>query len=277
MKLSIITVNRNNATGLEKTIQSVVSQTATDFEYIVIDGASNDGSVDVIKKYADKITYWVSEPDSGIYNAMNKGIRKTRGEYCLFLNSADWLIESGTLANVFADIAELPDAGVYYSDIILSDGYLVVKPNPLTINHLIHDPLNHQNTLIKRALFFEHSLYNEKLKIVSDWEFLLKELWAYKTIFLHIKTKIAIYDITGISSQGSVIHQQEIITIYKNVFSDFSETIIELRKYRNSVYESIINELGYTKLLEFILRCYRFLMKRIKRRTPIRIDAVPER
>lgn len=79
MKLSIITINRNNAAGLRRTIESVVSQTYTDFEYIIIDGASTDGSVEVIKEYSDKITYWVSEPDTGIYNAMNKGILKAQG------------------------------------------------------------------------------------------------------------------------------------------------------------------------------------------------------
>ena len=89
MKLSIITINRNNAAGLRRTIESVVSQTYTEFEYIIIDGASTDESVDVIKEYADKITFWVSEPDNGIYNAMNKGILKAKGEYLLFLNSGD--------------------------------------------------------------------------------------------------------------------------------------------------------------------------------------------
>lgn len=84
MKLSVITINYNNCSGLKKTIESVVNQTATQFEYIVIDGGSTDGSVDVIKEYSDKIDYWVSEPDRGIYNAMNKGIDVAKGEYCIF-------------------------------------------------------------------------------------------------------------------------------------------------------------------------------------------------
>ena len=88
MKLSIITINLNNAAGLRKTIQSVVNQTYIDFEYIIIDGFSSDGSIEVIKEYADRINYWVSEPDRGIYNAMNKGILKTSGEYIHFLNSS---------------------------------------------------------------------------------------------------------------------------------------------------------------------------------------------
>ena len=93
MKLSIITINRNNAAGLEKTLQSVAAQTFKEFEYIVVDGASTDGSVEVIKKYESKFAHlkWVSEPDKGIYNAMNKGIKVAKGEYLLFLNSGDWL------------------------------------------------------------------------------------------------------------------------------------------------------------------------------------------
>jgi glycosyltransferase involved in cell wall biosynthesis len=89
MKLSVITINYNNAIGLRKTIESVVNQTFRDYEYIIIDGGSTDGSVDVIKEYADKIDYWVSEPDKGIYNAMNKGVAAAHGEYTNFLNSGD--------------------------------------------------------------------------------------------------------------------------------------------------------------------------------------------
>jgi glycosyltransferase involved in cell wall biosynthesis len=81
MKLSIITINYNNASGLRKTIESVANQTSLEFEYIVIDGASTDGSVEIIKEYKEKITYCVSEPDNGIYNAMNKGIHAAKGKY----------------------------------------------------------------------------------------------------------------------------------------------------------------------------------------------------
>ena len=100
MKLSVITINYNNRDGLRKTIESVVNQTCKDFEYVIIDGGSTDGSVDVIKEYADRINYWVSEPDKGIYNAMNKGIDVAQGEYCLFLNSGDYLFDNYVLSEV---------------------------------------------------------------------------------------------------------------------------------------------------------------------------------
>ena len=91
-KISIITINYNNCEGLRRTIESVVNQTCRDFEYIIIDGGSTDGSVDVIKRYADNIDYWVSEPDKGIYNAMNKGIRMATGDYVQILNSGDMFV-----------------------------------------------------------------------------------------------------------------------------------------------------------------------------------------
>ena len=97
MKLSIITVNLNNAVGLKKTICSVINQTFLDIEYIIIDGGSLDGSLEIIKEYEKKITYWVSEPDSGIYNAMNKGIMHANGEYLQFLNSGDWLVNDSII------------------------------------------------------------------------------------------------------------------------------------------------------------------------------------
>ncbi|HMK06596.1 MAG TPA: glycosyltransferase, partial [Flavobacterium sp.] len=96
-KISIITINYNESEGLKKTIESVISQTFRDYEFIVIDGNSSDGSKDVIAQYNDKITYALSEPDSGIYNAMNKGIRAAKGDYVFFLNSGDRFLETHTL------------------------------------------------------------------------------------------------------------------------------------------------------------------------------------
>ncbi|MDR1222266.1 MAG: glycosyltransferase [Tannerella sp.] len=261
MKLSIITVNKNNAAGLEKTMQSVVTQTFIDFEYIVIDGGSDDGSTEIIKKYADKVTFWVSEPDSGIYNGMNKGIKQAHGDFCLFLNSGDWLIEAETLRNVFDEIAGLDEADVYYSDCITTDGSCLKKPDEcISTADLIVVNINHQNSITRRFLFLEHGLYNESLTITADWEFWLKEKWQYDSKFRHIKTNISIYDNSGISSRIDYSNQSN-IALY-NVFSDLAEPLIEWRNYRKSIYYTIITELGNTKLLKFILRVYRFILRR---------------
>lgn len=97
LKISIITVSYNAAKTIEQTIQSVVNQTYDNIEYIIIDGGSTDGTVDIIKKYEDKIAYWVSEPDKGIYDAMNKGILKASGEYIYFLGADDWLYNESVM------------------------------------------------------------------------------------------------------------------------------------------------------------------------------------
>ena len=103
-KISVITISYNNKEGLEKSLKSVTSQDYKDFEYIVIDGGSNDGSKEILEKYSDKINYWVSEPDKGIYNAMNKGIEVANGEYLLFINSGDELFSSGILTEVVPEL-----------------------------------------------------------------------------------------------------------------------------------------------------------------------------
>ena len=101
MKLSIITVNFNDAEGLERTIKSVVSQTFCDYEFIIIDGGSTDGSIEVINKYESYIDYWASEPDGGIYPGMNKGLRQAKGEYLNFMNGGDCYHSPDVLQNIF--------------------------------------------------------------------------------------------------------------------------------------------------------------------------------
>ena len=259
MKLSIITVNKNNTAGLEKTIKSVINQTYCNFEYIIIDGASNDDSMEKIKKYANKINYWISEPDSGIYNAMNKGIRKARGEYCLFLNSGDWIINNTTLYDLFLELENTEDAGIYYTDCMSTEHIYFQPPKSIDINYLIVHNLNHQNSLIKRSLFFEHKLYNENFRIASDYEFWLREFWIYKTRFIYIKTNITIYDSLGISSNSNF--DSELEDSIRSVFGDISEPLIKLRHYTHSTYGTLTETYGYSKLLNFFLRVYKFILK----------------
>ena len=258
MKLSIITVNKNNSSGLEKTIKSVLYQTYTDFEYIIIDGNSTDGSVEVLKKYNEKIYYWVSEPDTGIYNAMNKGIRKARGEYCLFLNSGDWLIDNTTLVNLFDELKHTEDAGIYYTDCIATN-HPFNAPKSIDINYLVIHNLNHQNSLIKRSLFLEHGLYNEKYMIAADYDFWLREFWTYKTKFTYIKTNIAGYDSFGISSHSNF--DSDLEDAIRTVFGSLGESLVKLRRYSHSGYGTIVETYGYPKFLDFLLKVYKRILK----------------
>src|SRR5690554_4847972 len=164
IKLSIITVNLNNANGLSKTLESVASQTFTNYEHIIIDGGSNDGSVDIIKDYERKYNgapghlYWVSEPDKGIYNAMNKGIKVASGEYCLFLNSGDWLLKNSIKDRIFSDHTS-PD--ILSCDLQSSKGK-ISYPGKIDLLYLLFNTLGHPSTFIKKTIFEKYGLYNEQ-------------------------------------------------------------------------------------------------------------------
>jgi glycosyltransferase involved in cell wall biosynthesis len=197
-KLSIITINLNNREGLERTIQSVINQTFTDFEYIIIDGGSTDGSVEVIQNHADRIDYWVSEPDKGIYNAMNKGILKANGEYLQFLNSGDWLYSDTILEEVFAlnrteDILYGDDALFY------NDQNIAFKTYPSTLTGYLFyvGTISHQATFHKATLFDKR--YNENYKIAADWELQIQKIIFQNCSTYHIEKPIIYFDMTGIS------------------------------------------------------------------------------
>ena len=125
--ISVVTVSYNAVSTIEQTILSVINQTYPNVEYIIIDGGSTDGTVDIIKKYADKIAYWVSEPDKGIYDAMNKGGLKTTGDFIQFLNAGDWLENEHVIEKIFKDWFKRVD--VIYGDMIIrrSDGVYYAK------------------------------------------------------------------------------------------------------------------------------------------------------
>jgi len=200
-KLSIITINLNNKKGLDKTIRSVIAQTYTDFEYIVIDGGSKDGSVGLIKQHGGKITRWISEEDTGIYNAMNKGIRYATGIYCLFLNSGDYLCSENTLTEIFKmDPAEDIVYGNMFIQIPGGEKMHGEMPDNITLEHMIKDTLWHPVSLIKRALFDKYGFYREDLKIVSDYDFFFKNIIVNKVSIRHIPVSVAVFDLQGISS-----------------------------------------------------------------------------
>jgi glycosyltransferase involved in cell wall biosynthesis len=206
MKLSIITINLNNAYGLRKTIESLVNQTFTDYEYIIIDGNSTDGSTELIKEYTDKITYWVSEPDKGIYNAMNKGIPLAKGEYLLFLNSGDWLIENNILYQVFSEkynadiiygeIQYWHYKGMYKASHSLSEEELTLA-NFKTNSHAT---IEHQAAFIKRSLF-DKDLYDEDFQIMADIHFFIKKIIFQNCTVKYLPMVIARIEASGISSK----------------------------------------------------------------------------
>ena len=207
--LSIITINYNNLSGLQKTIDSVLSQSFEDYEWIVIDGGSTDGSKKMLDNYQEHFAYWCSEPDKGIYNAINKGLTHATGEYVQFLNSGDWLYDRTSLETVFAQIDGNYD--IYYGDMIQvnNDGKEnpIIYPNELGFLFFPYNNICHQATFYKRSLF-DNNLYDESFSIVSDWAMNLKLLFEGRT-FKHINQYIVFYDNQGRSSAADQKHHIE--------------------------------------------------------------------
>ena len=174
-KISIITVCYNIKDEIERTCESIISQTANNYEWIVVDGGSIDGTVDILNKYKDKMSIFISEKDTGIYNAMNKGIKRATGEWCIFMNGGD-CFASNDIIEKFSQLD-----GIYkYADIIYGNvniinkngrNYQKIYPYPLTKSFFYNgNTINHQATFIKNELFNKYGLYNENYRIVSDLE-----------------------------------------------------------------------------------------------------------
>ena len=217
MKLSIISINRNNAAGLDKTMCSVATQTFKDFEYIVVDGASTDDSVDVIKKFESEFAHlkWVSEPDSGIYNAMNKGMRMATGEYFQILNSADCLASDDVIERMLSALENKGYPSILYGNMIkcFPDGRKLVDKSfegqEITMLGMFTGTLNHDPTYIRRDLFEKYGYYDESLKIVSDWK------WYTQAIILgnekpqYVDLDVTLFDMTGISETNLDLRREE--------------------------------------------------------------------
>jgi glycosyltransferase involved in cell wall biosynthesis len=199
-KLSIITINYNNLGGLKKTVESVVNQTWQEFEYVVIDGGSTDGSKAFIESQSDKIDYWISKPDKGIYNAMNKGILEASGEYLLFLNSGDHFFNNEVLENC---IQKINSFDLIFSDLQMintTGTKIALYRENLRFSDLYFGSLPHPATFIKKTLFEVVGLFDENLKIVSDWKFFILALFKYHCTYAKIDTIVATFYSDGISS-----------------------------------------------------------------------------
>ena len=199
MKLSIITVNLNDRQGLAKTLESVRGQTFHDYEHLVIDGGSTDGSAELLCQWAPSLAYACSEPDRGIFHAMNKGWAVSKGLYLLFLNAGDTLAEEDTLQTLFATG---PTADIVYGNALaVKEGVETPLnyPNPLTLPFLFVSSIGHQSALIRRDVQLVHP-YDETLRMVADWKFFL-QCFLEDRRFVFVPQLISRFDATGISSR----------------------------------------------------------------------------
>jgi glycosyltransferase involved in cell wall biosynthesis len=257
--ISIITVVYNGASTLEQTILSVINQTYKNIEYIIIDGGSTDSTVDIIKKYEKYLAYWVSEPDKGIYQAMNKGIYHSQGEYCLFLNSGDGLLHSAVLVELFGwDF----DEDIVYGNVVKiseSEKYVNrgIARSEFGLYNLVVGRINHQAALIKRNLFDVFGVYSEKYRIASDWKFFLDAVIMGNVSVKYIDWNISFFDVSGISSNNRKKAHDELMeilesTIPPRILSD----IKELDRYKRSsvvkLYDKLINNKNLLKIYNIL-------------------------
>jgi glycosyltransferase involved in cell wall biosynthesis len=277
MKLSIITINRNNAFGLEKTLQSVVSQTCKEFEYIIVDGASTDESVPVIRKYASGFAplKWVSEPDKGIYNAMNKGIRMASGDYIQILNSGDCLAREDVTERMLSALGEASAPSILYGNMVkcFPDGYKMVDKcfagQEITMLGMYTSTLNHDPAYIRRDLFDKYGYYDESLKIVSDWKWYLQAIILGGEKPKYVDMDVTLYDMTGISETNKELDQTERKQVLEQLFPE--AVLKDYERYAFPIEQ--INRLqrhpwSY-KMMSFLERCLFKLEKKKQRKTNI--------
>lgn len=264
MILSIITINYNNAAGLEKTMRSVLSQTYTDFEYVVIDGGSDDGSLNVIKSFEGGFgnrLHWVSEPDKGIYNAMNKGIGKSGGDYLEFLNSGDCLVDENVIGKMVDELSSSRYPSIIYGNMLksMSDGRILrdrcFAGEDITLQGMYHGCLNHSPAYIKKSLFDKYGLYDESLRICSDWKWYVSSIVLGEERPVYVDMDVTLFDMTGISETNKDLLESERTSLLHEMIP--AGILADYEKWYSSV--DMINRLMkypvVFKIVRFLERC----------------------
>jgi len=245
MRLSIVTINYNNAEGLRRTINSVAEQTCKEFEHIIIDGGSSDGSVAILKSYEEHfVTYrfnnktqyplitFVSEKDNGIYHAMNKGVRRASGKYIQILNSGDILASPDVMERMLSALDSLNSKhsllnedviDILYGNMIKKDyatGKIIGKSKEVeySLRQYYSSTMNHDCCYIRRNLFDKYGLYDENLKIVSDWKWFLQAIGLGNIKPVYVDIDVTIFDASGISEANLTLRNQERRQVLEELF-----------------------------------------------------------
>ena len=259
IKLSVITINYNNRSGLQKTLDSIISQTCRDFEWIVIDGGSTDGSRELIEQYQSEMAYWCSEQDKGIYHAMNKGIAKANGKYLQFLNSGDVLVDGKVVESIlpFLKEKEIYLANMYFASKI---GKPVVNPAAVEpsgiLNTILFGAIMHPASYIKKDCFVKYGYYDENLKICSDWWFFFRSIIINNASVSYCPVVAVVFDETGISSVQPSLGASE----RKKVLGDYP-ALGQLANFYLENYE-IVKALKNSKIVFLLFRFYFFLYRK---------------
>jgi glycosyltransferase involved in cell wall biosynthesis len=241
MIFSIITINLNNKVGLLKTIKSVQNQICKNFEYIIIDGNSTDGSLDVINDLNKENIIWISENDNGIYHAMNKGILMSKGEYLIFINSGDMFSNNHCLEIINK---KKEDFDIVYSNMIIQNQLSSIEvkyQNFISTQLLLTSGIPHPGTAIKRKLFNVVGLYKENFKLISDWIFFFTAFVKHNASFNHIPEPLVIFDAGGISSNKKNIpsliieHRVFLNDNFPEFLKYFNNNSVQIKRYLKTI------------------------------------------
>jgi glycosyltransferase involved in cell wall biosynthesis len=219
--ISIITVNLNNAIGLKQTIDSVISQSFKCFEFIIIDGGSTDASLELILQNKSNLSYWISENDKGIYDAMNKGINVSKGKYLLFLNSGDYLADESVLADIFKQNQE--EDILWGINLLAKENKIIDQspcPEQLSLQFFYNQTIPHQSTFISKRLFEKYGYYNVDLQLHADYEFWIRTIILNGCSTKRLNSVVSVYNLEGVSSdrKNLTLSKTEILTILqKNI------------------------------------------------------------
>lgn len=233
------------------------SQTWQAFEHIIIDGGSIDGSDAYIESKSEPFAYWVSEPDKGVYHAMNKGIAQASGEYLLFLNSGDHFYTNKSLAKGKGLLGnhEL----VYFNQNIVSATKTYTKEYPVDLSfaYFLKDNLPHQATFIKKTLFDRVGMYKEDFKIVADWKFFIDSICKYNVSYLHVNLTMTTFYVDGISSfpENKKIIDAEKKKVLEADYLAYAKDLEDVLKNM-----TIINNLRRSRIIKTLIR-FGFLNK----------------
>jgi len=246
-KISVITVTLNAAYNLAKTLESVTGQDYTDLEIIVIDGGSTDGTVEVIRTFSDHIACWISEPDQGIYNAMNKGLAVAKGEWVNFMNAGDVFFNSGVLTDVFKN--EVEDAGVVYGDSIANYNSFKAMRKALPVKELWKGMICCHQAMFFRTSLIKNMAYRPELYYSADYELIYRLYNAGKN-FRYIPMTIAVFDTRGASNQNMVKSARSNLEIMGN---ERTLTPKEKRFHNRIICQAGVTEWLYRHMPESIL------------------------
>lgn len=238
--VSVLTINRNNSAGLHRTLACLTQQSYKAYEQIVVDGGSTDGSVDVITDPRFKVDRWVSEPDTGIYNAMNKAIRMATGRYLLFINSGDELTDAAALEMAAATVQ---DKDIYYFSMEIrpakGQGAPSIKhyPEKLQFSFFYRDTPPHQSSFIKADLFTRFGMYDETLRICADWKHFMLCVCRHNCTYQYDGRTLGVFYLDGLSSDAT--QQQNVIAERKQVLAqEFPAFLDDTRRLYAGVTDS---------------------------------------